>query len=134
MADYAHPEVLASTEWVAQHLNDPKVRLVEVDVDNKAYDEGHIPGAIAWPWNTHLCDTVRRDILSEEEFVKLMQNSGISNDSTVVIYGDNNNWFAAWAFWQMKIYGHKDVRLMNGGRKKWLTEGRDLSTDVPKIA
>jgi thiosulfate/3-mercaptopyruvate sulfurtransferase len=134
MADYAHPEVLVSTQWVADHLNDPNFRLVEVDVDNRAYDEGHIPGALAWPWNTHLCDTVRRDILSEDDFVKLMQNSGISNDTTVVIYGDNNNWFAAWAFWQMKIYEHRNVKIMNGGRKKWLSEGRDLSTETPKTS
>jgi thiosulfate/3-mercaptopyruvate sulfurtransferase len=132
MADYAHPEVLVSTDWVAQHLQDPKVRIAEVDVDNKAYDEGHVPGAIAWPWNTQLCDTLRRDILSQAQFEQLMAGSGISNDTTVVIYGDNNNWFAAWAFWQMKIYGHKDVRIMNGGRKKWVSEGRDLSMDVPK--
>jgi thiosulfate/3-mercaptopyruvate sulfurtransferase len=132
MADYAHPEVLVSTEWIAQHLNDPNVRIAEVDVDNKAYEEGHVPGAIPWPWNTQLCDTVRRDILSKERFEELMASSGISNDTTVVIYGDNNNWFAAWAFWQMKIYGHKDVRIMNGGRKKWLSEGRELSMEVPK--
>lgn len=129
--DYAHPEVLASTEWVANHANDPNVRVVEVDVDNKAYDEGHVPGAIAWAWNTQLCDTVRRDILSKEQFEELMANSGVKTDTTLVIYGDNNNWFAAWALWQAKIYGHKDVRLMNGGRKKWLLEGRELSTERP---
>ena len=113
MADYAHPEVLVTTDWVAQHLNDPKVRIVEVDVDNKAYDEGHVPGAISWPWNTQLCDAVRRDIVSQAQFEELMASSGISKDTTTVIYGDNNNWFAAWAFWQMKIYGHQDVRMMN---------------------
>src|SRR6266540_4971178 len=132
MANYAHPEVLVSTDWVAQHASDKNVRVVEVDVDTKAYDEGHVPGAIAWAWNTQLCDTVRRDILPAEQLDELMAGSGISNDTTVVIYGDNNNWFAAWAFWQMKIYGHKDVRIMNGGRKKWISEGRDLSMDVPK--
>jgi thiosulfate/3-mercaptopyruvate sulfurtransferase len=134
MSDYAHPEALVTTDWVAQHLNDPNIRLVEVDVDNKAYDEGHVPGAIAWPWASQLCDPVRRDILSQKQFEDLMANSGISNDTAVVIYGDNNNWFAAWAVWQMKIYGHKDVRIMNGGRKKWLSEGRELSMDVPKLA
>jgi thiosulfate/3-mercaptopyruvate sulfurtransferase len=131
MADYVHPEMLVSTQWVAEHANDPNVRVVEVDVDTKAYDEGHVPGAIAWNWGSQLCDTVQRDIIPRDKFEQLMSSSGISNDTTVVIYGDNNNWFAAWALWQMKIYGHRDVRLMNGGRKKWLSEGRELSTDVP---
>jgi thiosulfate/3-mercaptopyruvate sulfurtransferase len=134
MGNYAHPETLVTTDWVAQHLTDPKVKLVEVDVDTKSYDEGHVPNAIAWAWNTQLSDTVRRDILSKEQFEELMSSSGISPDTTVVIYGDNNNWFSAWALWQMKIYGHADVRLMNGGRKKWLAEGRELSTEVPKPA
>jgi len=134
MSNYAHPEALVTTDWVAQHLKDPNIRFVEVDVDNKAYDEGHVPGAIAWPWASQLCDPVRRDILSQKHFEDLMANSGISNDTLVVIYGDNNNWFAAWAVWQMKIYGHKDVRIMNGGRKKWLSEGRELSMDVPQPA
>jgi thiosulfate/3-mercaptopyruvate sulfurtransferase len=133
MAEYAHPEMLVSTDWVAQHAKDPKVRVVEVDVDTAAYNEGHVPGAIAWAWNTQLCDTVKRDILSKEQFEELMRSSGIDNDTTVVIYGDNNNWFAAWALWQAKIYGHKDVRLMNGGRKKWLAEGRELSLEVPVV-
>lgn len=131
MADYAHPEALVSTDWVAQHRNDPNVRLVEVDVDTNAYEQGHVPGAIAWNWTTQLCDTVRRDVIPKAEFEKLMASSGIGNDTTVVVYGDNNNWFAAWALWQMKLYGHKDVRIMNGGRKKWLEEGRELTTEVP---
>jgi thiosulfate/3-mercaptopyruvate sulfurtransferase len=134
MAEYAHPEALASTDWVAQHGNDPTVRVVEVDVDTRAYSEAHVPGAIAWAWNTQLCDTVRRDILSQQQFEALMAASGVTPDATLVIYGDNNNWFAAWAFWQAKIYGHKDVRLMNGGRKKWLSEGRDVSVEVPHVA
>jgi len=133
MANYAHPETLVSTDWVAQHASDPNVRVVEVDVDTKAYDEGHVPGALGWAWNSQLCDTVRRDILSKAQFEDLMASSGVANDTTVVIYGDNNNWFAAWALWQLKIYGHKDVRLMNGGRKKWLSEGRELSTEAPKV-
>lgn len=133
MQNYAHPETLVSTEWVANHANSPEVRVVEVDVDTKAYDEGHVPGAIAWAWNSQLCDTVRRDILSKQKFEELMSSSGISPDTTIVIYGDNNNWFAAWALWQAKIYGHKDVRLMNGGRKKWLSEGRELSTETPSV-
>src|SRR5436190_22474746 len=131
MPNYAHPETLVSTDWVVEHAKDPSVRIVEVDVDTKAYDEGHVLGAIAWAWNSQLCDTVRRDILSKEQFEQLMSSSGIAPETTVVIYGDNNNWFAAWALWQMKVYGHKDVRLMNGGRKKWLAEGRELSTETP---
>ncbi|HVT95330.1 MAG TPA: sulfurtransferase [Bryobacteraceae bacterium] len=131
MSEYAHPEVLVSTEWVAQHANDPNVRVVEIDVDTKAYQEGHVPGAIAWAWTSQLCDTVRRDILSQEQFEKLMGDSGVGNNTTLVLYGDNNNWFAAWALWQAKVYGHADVRLMNGGRKKWLAEGREVSTDTP---
>jgi thiosulfate/3-mercaptopyruvate sulfurtransferase len=134
MADYAHPEALVSTDWVAQHGNDTNVRVVEVDVDTKAYDEGHVPGAIAWAWNTQLCDTVRRDILSLKQFEELMAASGVTPGATLIIYGDNNNWFAAWALWQARIYGHQDVRLMNGGRKKWLAEGRELSTDAPRPA
>jgi thiosulfate/3-mercaptopyruvate sulfurtransferase len=134
MSDYAHPEVLVTTEWVASHTNDPKVKIVEVDVDTKAYDEGHIPNALGWAWNTQLCDTVQRDIIPKAQFEKLLGNSGIDNGTTVVLYGDNNNWFAAWAFWQLKIYGHADVRIMNGGRKKWLAEGRDLSGETPKPA
>jgi thiosulfate/3-mercaptopyruvate sulfurtransferase len=130
---YAHPEVLVSTDWVAQHHRDPNVRIAEVDVDTTAFNEGHVPGAIGWAWNTQLCDTLRRDILSKDQFEDLMSSSGVTPDTTVVIYGDNNNWFAAWAFWQMKIYGHKDVRLMNGGRKKWVAEGRELSTDMPQV-
>ena len=133
MSSYAHPEVLVKTDWVASHANDPNVRVVEVDVDTKAYDEGHVPGAIAWAWNTQLCDTVVRDILPKGAFETLMTQSGVGGDTTVVLYGDNNNWFAAWAFWQMKVYGHKDVRIMDGGRKKWLSEGRDLDT-APRTA
>jgi thiosulfate/3-mercaptopyruvate sulfurtransferase len=130
MADYAHPDVLVSTDWVAEHASDDNVAVVEVDVDTGAYDTGHVPGATGWSWNTQLCDTVQRDIITKGDFEKLMGDAGIGADTTVVLYGDNNNWFAAWAFWQLKIYGHKDVRLMNGGRKKWEKEGRDLTTDA----
>ncbi|MBV9769148.1 MAG: sulfurtransferase [Bryobacterales bacterium] len=131
-ASYAHPEVLVNTEWVASHGKDANLRVVEVDVDTKAYDEGHVPGAIAWAWNTQLSDPVVRDILPKPDFEQLMTQSGIGKDTTVVLYGDNNNWFAAWAFWQMKIYGHQDVRIMDGGRKKWLAEGRDMETAATK--
>jgi thiosulfate/3-mercaptopyruvate sulfurtransferase len=105
-----------------------------VDVDTNAYSEGHPTGAIAWAWNTQLCDTLRRDILSKSQFEQLMSSSGISNNTKVVLYGDNNNWFAAWALWQMKMYGHEDVCIMNGGRKKWLAEGREVSKDTPSIS
>ena len=131
MANYAHPEVLVGTDWVREHLKDSKVRIVEVDVNTAAYDEGHIPGAIAWAWNTQLADQVRRDILSKAELEALLSKSGVSADTTIALYGDNNNWFAAWAFWQLKVYGHKDVRLIDGGRKKWLAEGGELSNDTP---
>jgi thiosulfate/3-mercaptopyruvate sulfurtransferase len=134
MADYAHPETLVSTDWAASHAKDPNVRIAEVDVDTKAYDEGHIPGALGWAWNTQLCDTVRRDILSKEQFEALMSASGVTPDTTLVIYGDSSNWFAAWAHWQAKIYGHTDVRLVNGGRKKWLAEGRELTAETPHYA
>ncbi|HYW45181.1 MAG TPA: sulfurtransferase [Bryobacteraceae bacterium] len=133
MSEYAHPEALVTTDWVANHTTDPNVRIVEVDVDTKAYDDGHVPRAIAWAWNTQLCDTVRRDILSKQQFEALMSASGVGPETTLVIYGDNNNWFAAWALWQAKIYGHRDVRLMNGGRKKWLAEARALATEAPRV-
>ncbi len=132
MADYKHPEVLVTTDWVAEHLGDAKVRLVEVDVDTGAYDKGHVQKAVGWNWQTQLQDGLRRDITDKKEFEELCSKSGIANDSTVVLYGDNNNWFAAWAFWQFKYYGHADVRLMNGGRKKWELESRPLTTDDPK--
>ena len=132
MAQYAHPEMLVDTAWVSEH-GGAGLRLVEVDVDTAAYDQGHISGAIAWNWTTQLCDTVQRDIIPKAAFEKLMADSGVGNDTTVILYGDNNNWFAAWALWQMKIYSHKDVRLMNGGRKKWLAEGRELTTEVPLV-
>ena len=134
MSEYAHPEVLVTTDWVANHLNDPNLRLIEVDVDTSAYDQGHIPGAVGWNWQTQLQDSVRRDLADQRSFSQLASSAGIKPETTVILYGDNNNWFAAWAFWQMKYYGHNDVRLMNGGRKKWLEEKRVLSTEIPKIA
>jgi len=133
MSSYAK-DVLVSTEWVAARLGDPSVKLVEVDVDTEAYKQGHAPGAIAWNWTTELQDRVTRDILSKEQISELLSRSGISNDDLIVLYGDNNNWFAAYAYWQLKIYGHENVKLMDGGRKKWLAENRPLTTDVPTPA
>ncbi len=134
MSEYKHPEVLVSTESAAQNLNAPNTRLVEVDVDTTAYDQGHIPGAVGWNWQTQLQDNVRRDLIDKAALEKLLGESGISNDTTILLYGDNNNWFAAYAFWQLKYYGHQDVKLINGGRKKWLEEKRPLTKDTTKVA
>ena len=131
MADYAVPGSLVSTDWVAEHGSDANVRLVEVDVDTAAYEQGHIAGAVGWNWQSQLQQTLQRDVISQEGLEQLLGGAGISNDSTVILYGDNNNWFAAWAFWQLKMYGHQDVKLMNGGRVKWAAENRPLTTDVP---
>jgi thiosulfate/3-mercaptopyruvate sulfurtransferase len=130
MAEYASPESLVSTDWVAQHSNEPNVRLVEVDVDTSAYEQGHITGAVGWNWQSQLQQSVRRDVISKEELEQLLGSSGIDNNTTIVLYGDNNNWFAAWAFWQLKYYGHRDVKLMNGGRAKWVAENRPLTTQA----
>ena len=134
MSEYQRPEALVSTDWVAQNLNSPNLRLVEVDVDTSAYDQGHIPGAVGWNWQTQLQDNIRRDLIDKSALEKLLGASGISNDTTILLYGDNNNWFAAYAFWQLKYYGHKDVRLINGGRKKWLEEKRALTKDAANLA
>ncbi len=135
MAKYANPEMLVETDWVKDNLGKPGIKLVEIDVDTKAYEAGHIPGALGFNWQTQLQDQVRRDILSKEGFEKLVSSAGILPTDTAVLYGDNNNWFAAYGFWLFKIYGHKDVRLMNGGRVKWLNEkDKAMTTDVPKPA
>src|ERR1043166_8717394 len=133
-SNYTHPEVLVETDWVKANLDKPGIKLVEIDVDTKAYDAGHIPGAVGFNWQTQLQDQVRRDIISKEAFEKLAGGAGISPGDTVVLYGDNNNWVAAYGFWLFKIYGHKDVRLMNGGRVKWLNEqDKPLTTELPKV-
>jgi thiosulfate/3-mercaptopyruvate sulfurtransferase len=126
--------VLLSTAWVAQNLHAPGFRLVEVDVDTMAYREGHIPGAIDFNWTTQLQDPVRRDILSKEAMEELLSRHGIKETDTIILYGDNNNWFAAYAYWLLKVYGHQQVRLMDGGRKKWLLENRPVTTEVPAYA
>jgi thiosulfate/3-mercaptopyruvate sulfurtransferase len=125
---YANPDVLVSTDWVAEHLADDTIRLVEVDVDTRAYERGHIPGAIGFNWQTELQERPSRDLIAPEKLAVLFGEHGISNDHTVVLYGDNNNWFAAWTFWFLKYYGHEKVVLMNGGRRKWEDEGRVLTT------
>ena len=132
--DYAHPEVLVSTDWVLEHHADPGVKLVEVDVDTQAYHAGHIPGAVGLDWEKELQDQTRRDIAGKAQLEKLLGERGISRDDTIVLYGDHSNWFAAYAFWLCKTYGHEDVRLMNGGRNKWLDEDdKPLTTDAPQI-
>src|SRR5258708_24148250 len=132
MANYAHPEVLVTTDWVKENIDKPGIKLVEIDVDTKAYDAGHVPGAFGFNWQTQLQDQVRRDIIGKEAFEKLVGAAGISPKDTVILYGDNNNWFAAYGFWLFRLYGHKDVRLMNGGRIKWLNEAdKPLTTDKP---
>jgi thiosulfate/3-mercaptopyruvate sulfurtransferase len=123
-------EVLVDADWVAEHATDDNIVLIEVDEDTTAYDGGHIAGAIKLDWRTDLQDQVRRDFVNKEQFEKLLSEKGVSNDDTVVLYGGNNNWFAAYAYWYFKLYGHNDVRLLNGGRKKWELEARELSAET----
>src|SRR5579859_4984451 len=128
---YIHPEVLVDATWVEAHLHDPQVRLIEVDVDTTAYEQGHIPGAVGFNWQKELQDQIVRSPLSREHLERLLGSAGVDNTTTVVLYGDNNNWFAAWALWILKYYGHRDVRLLNGGRVKWLADKREITTAVP---
>ena len=130
MAGYSNPNVLVSTEWVADNLSNRGVRFVEVDVDTAAYDTGHIPGAVGWNWKSDLETNVVRNIADKDGIERLLSKSGIGNDTTVVLYGDNSNWFAAYALWLLQHYGHGEAKLMNGGRKKWIEEGRPLSTEA----
>ncbi len=132
LAQYSKPELLVTTGWLAEHLNDPGLVIVESDEDVLLYDTGHIPGAIKVDWHLDLNDQVTRDYVDGQGFADLCARNGISRDSTVVFYGDNFNWWAAYALWVFKLFGHPEVRLLNGGRMKWLQEGRDLTTDVPK--
>jgi thiosulfate/3-mercaptopyruvate sulfurtransferase len=133
MADnggYAKP-VLVTTDWLSEHLADEDLVVAEVDENPDLYDEGHIPGAVKLHWKEDLQDPVERDVVDKSTFERLLGSRGVGNDTAVVLYGDKNNWFAAYAYWYLKIYGHKDVRILDGGRQKWIDEGRDLSTDVP---
>ncbi len=129
---YAHPEVLVDTNWTEDHLKDPNVRIAEVDYDPKAnYHLGHIPGSVLFDWKRDINDPLSRNIISKESCEELLKKSGINQDTTLVLYGDFNNWFAAFAFWVFKYYGYKDVRIMNGGRKKWLEEDRSIDKTIP---
>ena len=131
---YASDRALVDADWAQAHLTDPKVRFVEVDVDTTAYSQGHIPGAVGWDWTSQLSDGIRRDLASREDFSDLLSKSGIGPDTTIVLYGDNNNWFAAFAYWQLKLFGHDDVRILNGGRKYWLDNGLPITVDEPSHA
>lgn len=131
MADYARPDSIVTTDWVAEHLSDPKVRLIEVDVDTAAYETGHAPGAVGWNWKSDLETHVVRDVADKEGIEKLLSQAGVDKDTTIVLYGDNNNWFAAYALWLLEYYGVENVKLMNGGRKKWIDEGKPVTTEAP---
>ena len=126
--------VLVTTDWLAEHLSDSNVVLAEVDENPDLYDESHIPGAVKLHWREDLQDPVERDLVEKDEFERLMGRRGIGNETTLVVYGDKNNWFAAYAYWYLKIYGHQDVRLLDGGRQKWIDEGRELTTDEPVLS
>jgi thiosulfate/3-mercaptopyruvate sulfurtransferase len=127
---YAKP-VLVTTDWLADRLDDARIVVAEVDENPDLYDEGHVPGAVKLHWRDDLQDPVERDLVEKEEFERLLGGLGIGNDTTLVLYGDKNNWFAAYAYWYLKTYGHEDVRILDGGRQKWIDEGRELTTDVP---
>jgi len=126
-------KVITSTDWAANHLNDKGLQFVEVNVDTDTNASGQIPGAIGWNWETQLQDQLRRDIVSRKDFQQLLRKSGIKQDTTIILYGDNSNWFAAWAYWLLKYYGHQDVKILDGGRKKWLAEDRELTNKSPQL-
>ena len=134
MSEYAHPEVLVETEWVAQHLNDKNLRIVESDEDILLYEVGHVPGAVKIDWHTDLQDTVVRDYVNKWSFEALLSGRGIAKDTTVVFYGDKNNWWACYAYWVFKLFSHEKCLVMNGGRQKWIAESRPLSKDTPNYA
>ncbi len=133
MPDYAHPEALVDTEWLVQHLDDPNVRIIEVDEDTSAYENGHIRNALAWNWFEDLHAKPRRDYVDQEGLSRLLQQAGVGPDTTVVLYGGNNNWFAAYGYWLLRYLGYDNVKLLNGGRKKWELEGREMVSEVPSF-
>src|SRR5438128_10073423 len=132
MTDYAK-DVLVETDWLEQHLDDENLRIVEVDENPALYADAHIPGAIGFDWKKDLQDQVKRDFLGAEEFGELFGSHGISDEHTIVLYGDRNNWFAAYTYWYLKYYGHDDVKLLNGPREKWIAENRPTTTDLPSF-
>jgi thiosulfate/3-mercaptopyruvate sulfurtransferase len=133
MSEYAHPEALVSTQWVADHIQDPNMRIVESDEDVLLYNTGHIPNAVKIDWQSDLQDPVSRDYIGKDRFEQLMSQKGISNDTTVVFYGDKNNWWACYAFWTFKLFGHEKCLVMNGGRQKWIEENRELTRETPRF-
>lgn len=126
-------QALVSAEWLLEHIDDPNVAIIEVDEDTSLYEKSHIRNAITFHWRNDLQDGLIRDLISKDKFEALLSKSGIANDTTVVLYGGNNNWFATYAYWYFKVYGHADVRLLDGGRKKWELDGRELTTDIPQV-
>src|SRR5256714_3322289 len=130
---YAKP-VLVTTDWLAEHTQDSGLVVAEVDENPDLYEEGHIPGAVKLHWRDDLQDPIERDLVEKEQFEQLMGSRGIGTDTTIVVYGDKNNWFAAYAYWYLKIYGHGDVRILDGGRQKWIDEDRELTTDTPQVS
>lgn len=131
---YANPNVLVETAWVADHLKDPGLRIIEVSVDPQAFEQGHVPGAVALNWFRDLEDHPMRNIASRAKMEELLGQAGVSNDTRVILYGDNNNWFATYAYWMLRYYGHQHAQIMNGGRKKWIDEGRPLTKEVTKVS
>jgi thiosulfate/3-mercaptopyruvate sulfurtransferase len=130
MTEYKNPDALVETDWLEEHLEDPSVRVIEVDEDTAAYEKGHVRGAVGWNWTTDLHTKVGRDYVSRQELAELLSRAGVGDGTTVVLYGGNNNWFAAYAYWILKLRGFDDVKLVNGGRKKWELESRELTQDV----
>jgi thiosulfate/3-mercaptopyruvate sulfurtransferase len=133
-AMYAHPEVLVETSWVAEHLNDPHIRLIEADEDVLLYEIGHIPGAVKLDWHVDVQDKITRDFVDQQGFEQLMGRWGIDNDTTIVLYGDKNNWYACYSFWLFTMYGNKNLRIMNGGRTRWESEQREMTKEIPSFA
>jgi thiosulfate/3-mercaptopyruvate sulfurtransferase len=133
MAEYANPSALLETDWLEEHVDDPSVRIVEVDEDTAAYEKGHIKNAVGWNWNTDLHQPVGREYVTQDGLARLLGQGGVGSDTTLVLYGGNNNWFAAYAYWLAKYLGYDNVKLLNGGRKKWELESRELTQDVPRF-